>query len=301
MSAEVRFPVDGVTVVGRHVVGVGDDFASAAGRPCVVMAHGLGGTRDSGLDEFADALAAGGLDVLAFDYRHFGESEGEPRQYLSVRRQLEDYRAAIEFARRLPGVDPGRIVLWGTSFSGGHVLRLAAEHLRLAAVISVTPNTDGRAAFAHAVRTNGPGQLLGLTRLGIVDAARTAAGRPGVMARFTGPDGDRGAALSAPGVYEAWASVTGPTWRNEVPARNLLTIGSYRPGRTADQIRCPVLVQIADDDLTAPPRAAEKAAEKARAEVRHYPCDHIDIYAGRPFFEKVVEHELYFLRRHLAR
>ena len=305
MSTPVRFPVgsDGDGVVGRHHAGSGDDFASAGGRPCVVMAHGLGGTRDSGLDEFAAALAAGGVDVLAFDYRHFGESDGEPRQLLSVRRQLADYRAAIAFARTLGGVDPSRIVLWGTSFSGGHVLRLAAEHSGpgIAAVISLTPNTDGRAAMAHAVRNNGPGQLATLLGRGLADAARATVKRELVTVRVTGQEGDRGAAMAAPGVYEGYTSITGPSWRNELTARSILAFGLYRPGRAADQIRCPVLVQIADDDLTAPPRAAEKAAEKARAEVRHYPCDHMDVYHGGAWFERVVEHQLFFLRRHLAR
>ena len=55
----------------------------AAGRPVVVMAHGLGGTKDSGLAPFAEGLAEAGLDVLAFDYRGFGASEGEPRQTIS--------------------------------------------------------------------------------------------------------------------------------------------------------------------------------------------------------------------------
>lgn len=300
MSGPVTFPVEGDAVVGRHVVGSGADFAASAGRPCVVMGHGWGGTRDSGLDEFADRLGAAGLDVLAFDYRHFGESGGSPRQLMSIRRQLDDYAAAVAFARSLPGVDPARIVVWGVSLSGGHTLRLAAQDPTLAGVIALTPSTDGRASTAYSVRNNGPGPLLSLVGLGLFDAARAAAGRRPVLGRVTGPAGDRIAALNAPGVYEAYTEISGPTWRNEFTARLVLANGFYRPVRTAAEIRCPVLVQIADDDLTAPPRAAEKAAEKARAEVRHYPCDHMDVYYGGAWFERVVEHQLFFLRRHLA-
>ena len=106
--------------------GEGDAFADEAGRrPCVVLAHGFGGTVDSGLMPYAERFAAAGLDALAFDYRHFGASAGEPRQLVSVPRQLEDYAAAIAFARGLDGVDPDRIVVWGTSFSGGHVVEVA--------------------------------------------------------------------------------------------------------------------------------------------------------------------------------
>ena len=103
------------------------------------MAHGLGGTKDSGLEPFATALAEAGLDVLAFDYRGFGASGGTPRQRVSMAGQLEDYRAAMAAAARLPGVDPRRLVLWGVSLSGGHVLAAAAGRDDVAAVVSLTP------------------------------------------------------------------------------------------------------------------------------------------------------------------
>lgn len=91
------------------------------------MAHGLGGVRQMRLDTFAERFSAAGYRCLVFDYRHFGASAGEPRQLLSVRRQLEDWRCAIAYARQLDGVDPERIILWGTSFSGGHVIRIASR------------------------------------------------------------------------------------------------------------------------------------------------------------------------------
>ena len=93
----------------------------------IVMAHGLGGTRDAGLEPFAERFADNGYTVLLFDYRHFGASDGEPRQLLSIKRQLADWKAAVAHARGLPGVDPDRIGLWGTSFSGGHVLTTATQ------------------------------------------------------------------------------------------------------------------------------------------------------------------------------
>src|ERR1700674_4620346 len=104
MSA-LSFDSKGVRCAGVHVPGDGsDDFAGEDGRrPCVVLAHGFAGTVDSGLLPYAERFAAAGLDALAFDYRHFGASEGDPRQLLSIPRQLEDYAAAIAFARSLPG------------------------------------------------------------------------------------------------------------------------------------------------------------------------------------------------------
>ena len=95
--------------------------------PCVVMAHGFSGTRDDALPGYAEAFRDAGFAVVVFDYRHFGASTGTPRQLLHIGRQRQDYRTVIAWARRLEGVDADRIVAWGTSFSGGTVLAVAAE------------------------------------------------------------------------------------------------------------------------------------------------------------------------------
>ncbi|HSV41012.1 MAG TPA: alpha/beta fold hydrolase, partial [Nocardioidaceae bacterium] len=132
-----------------HFRATSDDFATDDGRPCVVMAPSFGGTRDGGLRVYAESLAAAGLDVVLFDYRSFGDSTGSPRQNISVRGQRQDYHAAIAAARQLPGVDPDRIVLWGNSYAGGHVVAVAAHDHRVAAVISMTPAMDGFTVIAQ--------------------------------------------------------------------------------------------------------------------------------------------------------
>jgi dienelactone hydrolase len=81
-------------------------------RPLVIMGHGIGGVREMRLDAYAERFAAAGLGVLVFDYRYLGASGGQPRQLVSIKRQLEDWASAIAFARRIPWVDPSRIALW---------------------------------------------------------------------------------------------------------------------------------------------------------------------------------------------
>ena len=114
--------------------------------PIIVMAHGLGGVRHMRLGAFAERFADAGYACLVFDYRHFGASAGEPRQLLDIDRQLEDWRSAIAYAHTLDGVDPDRVVVWGTSFGGGHVIVTAAQDKRLAAAIAQCPFTDGFAS-----------------------------------------------------------------------------------------------------------------------------------------------------------
>lgn len=296
---DVNFPVQGSTVSAWHYRGEGDAFLTAAGRPCVVMAHGFGGTIDSGLEGFAEGLAAAGLDVLAFDYRGFGRSGGQVRQTISIRGQLDDYAAAIAVARRLDGVDSDRIVAWGVSLSGGHVFSLGVRDPRLAALIALTPAADALAASRASMRQYSPGHLAKSSLAAVRDKIASARGGVGVTIPLAARPGEV-AALALPGIYEDYLSIAGPSWRNEVSARSFLEIGSYRPATLAKNVTAPLLVQIGDLDRSAPPHAAAKAAEQARAEVRRYPCDHFDVYPGKPWFDRALEHQIMFLRRHLA-
>ena len=156
-----------------HFGANGDAFAGERGVPCVVMAPGFAGTRDtSALIDYARGFTGAGLAVVLFDYRGFGGSGGSPRQLVSASRQRRDYRAAIAAARQLPGVDPERIVLWGISYSGGHVVRVAAEEGRGAAVIALTPAIDGVTVLARLARTVGTRHLLRAAAHGMRDAQR---------------------------------------------------------------------------------------------------------------------------------
>jgi pimeloyl-ACP methyl ester carboxylesterase len=292
---DLAFPSGGAECHAWHFTGQGEELATEAGRPVVVMAHGLGGTVDSGLAPFAEALAAAGLDVLAFDYRGFGASGGEPRQTVSMARQLEDYRAAMSAATRLPGADPRRLVLWGVSLSGGHVLAAAAHRDNVAAVVSLTPLVDGLAAGRHALAHHRPSAMLRSTAVGL----RSRLGRRRMMPVVARP-GELGA-LTLEGCLEDYLAIAGPTWRNEIDAAVGLELGNHRPGKSAGDVRAPLLVQIADFDRSAPPQAAAKAAFAGRAQVRHYPCDHFDVWPGKEWHGPVVDHQVAFLRRVLGR
>lgn len=264
--------------------------------PCVVMAHGFSAVREQRLPAFAEAFAELGCHVLLFDYRHFGASEGEPRQLLDVRRQLADWRAAIAYARNLPGVDAKRIALFGSSFSGGHVQQLAAEDHGIAAVIAQGPFCDG----LRNLPALGVGHALRLSLAGLRDAAGAALGAAPLRLAAVGQPGDR-AIMTTPDAAQGFARITpsGSNWRNEVCARVALQVGFYRPGLAAVRIACPILYCIAEYDVLTPADLAYAAAARApHAEVRSYPCGHFDIYLP-PHFDSVVADQRAFLRQHL--
>ncbi|MES4905090.1 MULTISPECIES: alpha/beta fold hydrolase [unclassified Streptomyces] len=265
-------------------------------RPVVVMAHGLGGVREMRLDAYAERFAAAGYACLVFDYRHFGASGGQPRQLLSIRRQLQDWRAAVAYARSRPETDPRHVILWGTSFSGGHVLTTAAQDPDIAAVIAQGLFTDGVASalamrpissvkvMARAMR-----DVVGMC-LGRAPVLVATAGHPGSAALMTAPDAEPGYLALVPG---------DAPFENRVAARFALDIVRYRPGRRTRRIVCPVLFCVCETDSVAPSGPTLRYARRApRGEIRRYPDGHFDIYRGEPF-ERVLHDQLAFLAAHV--
>jgi NADP-dependent 3-hydroxy acid dehydrogenase YdfG/fermentation-respiration switch protein FrsA (DUF1100 family) len=262
--------------------------------PCIVMAHGLAGVKEMRLDAYAERFLAQGYHVLVFDYRHFGESDGMPRQVLDIGKQHGDWAAAVDYARSRDEVDPSRIVLWGSSFSGGHVMAMA-EPLGAAAVIAQIPHADGIASMLAL----GPKQALKLTGHGLYDAARAAirlsphyvaaSGEPGSSAVMTAPEA-RGYRRLIP---------EGQDFDERVAARFALTVGLYSPGRKLRNVDVPVLVQVATNDQTTPPGAAVKAAKRARRGVlKTYDIGHFEPYF-EPAFDSVVGDQIDFLHQAL--
>lgn len=272
--------------------------ASDKPRPVMVMAHGLGGTKVMRLDAFAERFSAAGYACLVFDYRHFGASDGQPRQLLDIGKQLEDWQAAVAYARSSPNVDGSRIILWGTSFSGGHVLSTAAALPGITAVISQCPFTNG---LASGLALN-PVSSLKVTALALRDQVGAWLGADPVMVSTAGKSGE--AALmtapdAVPGYLGLLSASDAPVFRNEVAARFGLQIIRYFPGLKTPKIPCPVLFCVCDTDSVAPAGPTLFHARRApKGEIKRYPDGHFDIYVGEAF-ERVVKDQIAFLQRHV--
>lgn len=262
--------------------------AAQAPAPVIVMAHGLTGTRRDRLGAFAERFAAAGFSALVFDHRGFGDSGGEPDRFVPAW-QLDDWRAAILFARQLPGVDPERVVTFGSSMGGGNALAAAAGDRRVAAAISQVPFLD-IVTQAHRASPRVMQQMLAAAAR---DEYLPAVGQPDEAALINAPD-------SEAGWRHVVASGEDSRWRDRVSARWLLG-RPFRPVRHAAHLHCPWLVCVGEADQVAAPGPAIRAARRAPlGELRTYPgVDHFDIYDG-PAHEAVVEHQLEFLRRHVG-
>jgi uncharacterized protein len=267
---------------------------------CVVMAGGLAVTKEPATDLFARRFKEAGFTVLAFDYRRLGESDGQPRLVVRIGDALADWHAAIEFARALPDIDPAKVAIWAFSASGGHIFRVAARDPELAAAIAQTPVVDAPAAMAGIARYSTPSAQLRLIGRALLDVLGGLVGRQPLLVPLTGRRGTV-AVLSTPDALDGDNALGGsryPAWQQQVAARSVLRLATYRPGRYASRVRCPLLVMVCDDDRSAPAGPAIRAAKRARkGELARLPGGHYAPFMGA--HEQAVELQLSFLERHL--
>jgi uncharacterized protein len=274
--------------------------------PCVVMANGFSGTMDWILPSFAEAFASQGYCVLIFDYRHLGQSAGRPRQMIDPRKQLTDLKNAIQFAKAEPHVSAERIVLWGTSLGGSHVVTLAAQRPEIAAVICNMPaidavkgsNVKGKMKKANASTwqlITSTAQLLGAALtdtfkglLGLEPYYIKVFGKPG-KAFFTDP---------SLAIRFELLEKESLSWKNEVAPRFLFHAPRYKEG-TMERIKIPMFITLASEDVElSVPFIKEKAQKAALAEVKEYPYGHFDLYHGEPL-HTVLTDQIDFLKRHV--
>ena len=122
--------------------------------PTIVMAHGFSAVKENYLDKYAEVYSGAGLGAFVFDNRNFGASDGNPRQHIDPWRQVADYRDAITYASTLSEVDGDRIGIWGSSYSGAHVLVVGALDRRVKCVVAQVPLVSGHRNARRLIRAD---------------------------------------------------------------------------------------------------------------------------------------------------
>lgn len=124
--------------------------------PCLVMSHGFSALKEMDLNTFADYFTSKlSISCLIYDNRGFGDSDtlaGQPRQEIIPSAQTSDISDAITYAQSRSDVDADKIAIWGSSYSGGHVLQVGAVDRRVKAVLSQVPCVNGWENFNRLVR-----------------------------------------------------------------------------------------------------------------------------------------------------
>jgi fermentation-respiration switch protein FrsA (DUF1100 family) len=280
MRKDIEFKTeDGITLRGWHHL----PENSTDRVPTVVMAHGFSAVKEMYLDRFAEVFANAGLASIVFDNRNFGASDGEPRQEIDPWWQVRDYRDAITYAETLQSVDPERIGIWGSSYSGGHVLIVGAIDRRVKCVVAQVPLISGHANARRLIRAD---YIAGLQKMFDGDRRARMQGKPAAMLPVVSEDPAGPAALPTPDSW-TWFTETGrsraPSWRNEVTLRSVEMFMEYEPGTYVGFISpTPLMMVVAlGDHLTVADLALaayERALEPKRLVT--LPGGHFDAYVA---------------------
>lgn len=278
MREDVEFAAEDGTVLRGWFTAPG----GAGPHPTVVMAHGFSAVKEQTLDDLSRVLADAGLASVTYDHRNLGASDGLPRQEIDPVHQVRDFRTAITYAQSRRDVDSDRIGIFGSSYSGAHVLAVAALDRRVRAVVSQVPLISG---FRNIERLNTAEGFSGL--LQALDAERAA--------RFGGAEGDvLPVCTNDPAGIAAFPGQTtydyfhhyvekglSPSWRNEVTLRSIDLALAYDVTPYVPRISpTPLLMILADDDTTTPTDLALEAFALAREpkQVVVMPGHHYRVY-----------------------
>ena len=260
MRQDIDFKTsDGTTLRGWHYVPDG------AGKfPTIIMAHGFSAVKEMYLDKYAEAFAKAGFASIVYDNRNFGASDGEPRQEIDPWLQIRDYSDAITFALSLQQTNATRIGIWGSSYSGAHVLVVSAIDRRVQCVVSQVPFISGSQGFRRFIR---PDFMAPLESQFHADRANRSAGGAPFMMPVVAADPAAPSALPTADSYK-WFTETAasraPSWRNEVTLRTLEYGLGYEPGAYIGLISpTPLLLIVAVKDHLAVSDLAIAAYERA--------------------------------------
>jgi fermentation-respiration switch protein FrsA (DUF1100 family) len=243
---------------------------------------------------------ARGLAALTFDFRNLGRSEGMPRQEIDPQRQIQDFRSAISYLRQRPEVDRERIGIWGSSYSGGHALTVAAIDRRVKCVVSQVPTTSGFSAAQRRVRYD---KAQALQAAFEADREARDAGQPPAMLRMVDADPDAPVAYPGPDSYNYMTGEARrcPSWVNEVTLRSLELARAYEPGMYVRRIApTPLLMIVATGDGLTPADLQQDAFNAAHQpkELLLLPGGHYSVYTEH--FERTSNAAANWFARHLG-
>lgn len=279
MRIDVEFDANGTTLRGWLYT----PDKGTGPFPAIVMAHGFSALKEMGLDRYAEVFAAAGFACLVYDNRNLGASDGEPRFDIDPVAQMRDYRHAITYAQSRPEVNADRIGIWGTSYTGGLVLMVAALDRRVKCVVSQVPFISGYETMSLVMP---PEDHKAFYQMVEEERRSMAAGNPPSTVPICRDDPT--SPPTAPGrrTYQYFYTYTREkrlNWQNKVTIRSLDYRLEYEAMPYMERISpTPLLMIIADEDAITPTdialRAFTRALEPKKAVLMR--GDHYDAYLG---------------------
>jgi uncharacterized protein len=219
---------------------------AGANLPAVVVGGSLTSVKEQMSGSYAKELASRGIAALAFDYRHYGQSEGMPRQLESVEAKKADIKGAVSFLQTHAAINPNGISLLGVCTSGGNVIQAAAEDGRVKAVVTVagwfaepslTPLLYGGESGVAQLKAQGQQATLKYRNTGVSDTVKTY-GMAGSGAAHAGDHMDYYVNAQRGNIAQ---------WTNAMAVQSWESWLSFNPVAAANLVKAPTMIIHSDD------------------------------------------------------
>lgn len=240
---KIHFKSDGLNLVGNLYYP--KDYTEGKQYPAIIVSGSWTTVKEQMAGLYAKKLAENGFITLAFDFRNFGESEGEPRFYESPALKKEDIKNAVTFLKSLSEVNTSKIGAFGVCAGAMYTLMAAAEDHDIKAVVTAASWLHD----AEAVQLFYGGQEGVTTKITAAQAAKRNYAENGVIEYIpTISTEDTGAAMYGPydyylnpdrGAIKEWSAdkFAVMSWEDWL---------TTDPMPTAKQITCPILMIHSD-------------------------------------------------------
>ncbi|MFC1591853.1 alpha/beta hydrolase [Thermodesulfobacteriota bacterium] len=281
MKRQIQFFSEGCKIIGDLFLP--DSLSNGKRLPAIILCHGFSGIREILLPPYAELFAQNGFAALIFDYRGFGDSEGE-RGRLIPAEQIVDIRNAITFMQTLNEVDSERIGLWGTSFGGANAVCTAAVDRRVSCLSVQITFGSGERMVAGGLDQAERQKLLGTLQKAWQRAVTK--NKPLLLNMdqiLTDPD--------SKAFYQKTVAEL-PKLKTRLPLLTIKESLEYKPEERISSLEIPVQIIGADQDIVCPVEESKILYEKANepkalhilAGARHYDAyegEHFTVSAGK--------------------
>jgi hypothetical protein len=296
MRKEITFVSKGLRCSGWLYVP--DDLKSGQKAPAIVMALGLTTVKEF-FTQTPERFVAAGFVTLLFDYRFFGDSEGEPRSQVFPLEMAEDCRNAITWVSQQPEVDPGRIGIWGTSYGGALVIWVGTFDKRVKAVVAQVPGIMNP-TLRRAINPERWGRLGELLLRDRIERYKTGAVN---YMKFVAAEGEP-CYLPGKEAYDGYMAYKekAPNWRNQITLESLEKMREF-DAISSIELMSPtaLLLVVAEKERLATPIDVNRATfEKARPpkDMIVLPVGHFEMYR-EPWLSKSLDPAINWYKQYL--
>ncbi|WP_426975404.1 alpha/beta hydrolase [Pseudarthrobacter sp. O4] len=297
MKHTINFDRDGLTLAGDLYTP--ENFDENGHYQAVVVQGSFSSVKEMMAGTYAQKFAEQGFVALSFDYAHYGQSAGEPRQLESPAEKLDDLQAAVTYLTGLPYVDVVGMV--GVCTSASNAVYLAAKDDRVKGLATIAGFLVNEAVFTATYGEDGMA-----TRREQAAAAKkkyAETGEQTLITVYSETDPEAANYLPYEGVFDYYDNTARgavPEYTNKLDVASWENWLSFDALSEASKVTTPTIVVHSDESALPENAKALHQAVQGEKELVWSDGNHYDYYDTPTQMDNAVANVARFFRTHLV-